>query len=339
MNFKRVPRVLDPQELMDYAFSRASREARRYSPKERRGLRRVKKREERRIVVAGSSVRRYLNRILARLPELGRLTPFYRELIDTIVGLEKLERSLRTLRWLTGKVERLEAEYARRVRTAGSEDEVHRLRREFYGRLASLLRKIEPELLFLRSARERLKNLPTVEDTFTVVIAGAPNVGKSSLLRCLTGAEPRVESYPFTTRQLLLGHLEHGHRRIQVVDTPGLLDRSFEEMRPEERQCILALRHLAGLVLFLFDITEACGYPLEEQLRIYRGVVENFSVEVVPVISKADLIDGRLLEKLRKEEPFSRALVCSAKTGQGVDGIIKKIISSHDEQIGLNTNS
>ncbi len=323
MNFKRVPRILDPQELMDYAFSRASREARRCSAG--RGLRGVKSREERRIVIAGSSVRRYLNRILARIPDLEKLSTFYRELIDVTADLEQFKHSLRSLRWLVGKLERMEREYVSRVRRAGSEEEVYRCRREFYGRVASLLRKIEPELEFLRDARERLKNLPTVEDIFTVVIAGAPNVGKSSLLRRLTGAEPRVESYPFTTRQLLLGYMEHRHMKIQVVDTPGLLDRSFEEMRPEERQSILALRHLAGIVLFVFDATESCGYPLEEQLRIYRAVRQNFGAQVVPVINKADLLQERHLRRLRSREPFHRALVCSAKTGEGIEELIRTI--------------
>jgi nucleolar GTP-binding protein len=322
MDFKRVPRILNSEELMDYAFSRASRKAKLTSVTGTK-LQRTKKREERRIIVAGSSVRRYLNRILTRIPRIEE--PFYSELIDILVGAEKFTRCLRSLRWLVGKVERLEREYVQRVRSARSTEEVHRHRREFYGRLASLLRKIEPELLFLREARERLKNLPRVESTFTVVIAGAPNVGKSSLLRCLTGAEPRVESYPFTTKQLLLGYFEHLSTRVQVIDTPGLLDRSFEDLSREEKQCILALKHLANLVLFLFDVTETCGYPLEEQLRIYEGVVKHFRVEVIPVINKADLLTEERLRKAREAEPLSRALVCSAKLGEGVSEIIKKI--------------
>jgi|Deesub1362A_J573_1020465.scaffolds.fasta_scaffold02591_5 nucleolar GTP-binding protein len=324
MNFKRVPRILDSKELMDYAFSRASREARRVSAPGAR-LQRVKKREERRITIAGSSVRRYLNRILMRIPRIEELTPFYYELIETLVGMEKFTHSLRSLRWMVNKIERLEREYTRKVRLARDEDEVHRHRKEFYGRLASLLRKIEPELLFLREARERLKNLPNVEDTFTVVIAGAPNVGKSSLLRRLTGAEPRVESYPFTTKQLLLGYFEHHHRRVQVIDTPGLLDRSFEEMRREERQCILALKHLAKLIIFVFDISETCGYPLEEQLRIYRSIAESFDVGIIPVINKADLLTLEALQEAAKQEPLGRALVCSAKEGTGISEIIEKI--------------
>jgi len=164
-----------------------------------------------------------------------------------------------------------------------------------------------------------------VEDTFTVVIAGAPNVGKSSLLRRLTGAEPRVESYPFTTKQLLLGYFEHHHRRVQVIDTPGLLDRSFEEMRREERQCILALKHLAKLIIFVFDISETCGYPLEEQLRIYRSIAESFDVGIIPVINKADLLTLEALQEAAKQEPLGRALVCSAKEGTGISEIIEKI--------------
>jgi len=331
MDFKKVPRILSAQELMDYAFSRASREAKRL-PAKGVGLQKVKRREERRIIIAGSSIRRYLGKILMRTPRIEELTPFYSELIEILVGREKLSRSLRSLRWLVGKVEKLEREYSEKVRRAGSEEEVHSHRRAFYGRVASLLRKIEPELAFLREAREKLKNLPSVENTFTVVIAGAPNVGKSSLLRRLTGAEPRVESYPFTTKQLLLGYFEYRYRRVQVIDTPGLLDRSFEEMRPEERQCVLALKHLANLVLFLFDVTETCGYPLEEQLKIYRGVAENLEVRVIPVISKADMLSSESLEEVKRCPPLDAAIVCSAVDGRGIAEIIKKIAEALDNE-------
>ncbi|WP_456474565.1 NOG1 family protein [Candidatus Pyrohabitans sp.] len=331
MNFKRVPQILNSEELMDYAFSKASKEAKRVSVSGSR-LGKIKKREVRRIKVAGSSIRRYLNRILLRIPQIDELSPFYYELIETLVGIEKFKKSLSSIRWIVDKIGRLEREYTRKVRTAGDEAEIHGYRKEFYGRVASLLRKIDPELIFLREVREKLKNLPTVENTFTVVIAGAPNVGKSSLLRRLTGAEPRVESYPFTTKQLLLGYMEYRHRRVQVIDTPGLLDRSFEDMKRVERQCILALKHLARLIIFVFDPSETCGYPLEEQLRIYRSITESFDVEVVPVINKADLLTEKALQEAKKIEPMDRALICSAKEGTGIDEIVARITGTVNDK-------
>ncbi|MFQ5881002.1 MAG: GTPase [Candidatus Methylomirabilales bacterium] len=53
-----------------------------------------------------------------------------------------------------------------------------------------------------------------------VVLVGGPNVGKSSLLRCLTNARPEVAEYPFTTRRPLPGMLEFENVKIQLVDLP-----------------------------------------------------------------------------------------------------------------------
>ncbi|NOZ82466.1 MAG: GTP-binding protein [Euryarchaeota archaeon] len=320
MNFKQVPRIPSSEELVEYAFSRARR---------RHRLGRAQGRwasERRRIVLASASVRRWLNRILARMPEVESLPPFYRELIDVLVDAEKLSRSLRSLRWASKKIERIEGDCLRRLGRAESAEEARRIRREFYGRAASVVRSIDGELAYLRDAREKLKNLPTFREMFTAVIAGAPNVGKSSLLRQLTGAEPRIESYPFTTTSLLVGYMRHGFREVQLVDTPGLLDRKPEEMNRAERQCMLALRHLAELVVFVFDPSESCGYTLEQQLRIHEGIASSLGLRMLRVVNKADLLQEEVLERLREREPFREAVVCSARLGEGIEMLRSRIL-------------
>ncbi len=320
MNFKQVPRIPTPEELIEHAFSRARRRHRlgraqgRWSP------------ERRRIVLASASARRWLDRILVRMRGVEELSPFYRELVDVLVGAEELERSLRSLRWASRKIERMEGECLRRLNRARSAEEARQIRREFYGRMASLLRSIGEELSYLRDAREKLKNLPSFRDVFTAVIAGAPNVGKSSLLRQLTGSEPRIESYPFTTTSLLVGYLRQGFREVQLVDTPGLLDRSPEEMNTAERQCMLALRHLAELVVFVFDPSESCGYTMEQQMRIHDAVASSLKVEMLRVVNKTDLLQKEQVEELRKREPFRSAVVCSARLGSGIEKLKSRIL-------------
>lgn len=68
--------------------------------------------------------------------------------------------------------------------------------------------------------------MPVVDlETPTLCLVGAPNVGKSSLVRILSTGKPEVCNYPFTTRGILMGHIVLNYQHFQVTDTPGLLKR------------------------------------------------------------------------------------------------------------------
>jgi len=61
----------------------------------------------------------------------------------------------------------------------------------------------------LLDLQRKLRSAPAVQlDTPAVVLVGAPNVGKSSIVRCISSATPEVNNYPFTTRGMTLGHVE-----------------------------------------------------------------------------------------------------------------------------------
>ena len=53
---------------------------------------------------------------------------------------------------------------------------------------------------------------------------------------------------------------------IQVIDTPGILDHSLEERNTIEMQAITALAHLRAAVLYVMDVSEQCGYNLNQQV-------------------------------------------------------------------------
>lgn len=319
MTFKRLPTILSADELAELAFSRASKEAR-LVPKKRipRHLR-AKRTEGKRVMAASETVIKKLNRI-SNVLDLDGLSPFYRELIDVSIGIKDLEMAKGALAWASKTIEKYERAYRYQIRIAKNEAEIYRLRKEFYGKLASVLKKINNRLKFLASASGKFKDLPSFEDTFTIVIAGPPNVGKSTFLQAMTGAEPKVDVYPFTTKQILVGHFEKRHIRYQVVDTPGLLDRRLKDRNPIERQAIMALKHLANVVIFIFDPSGTCGFPLEEQKKIYLDIKAAFDLPIIPVLNKSDLPSAR------KETMDGHA--CSAKDGTGVEEVIELIIKS-----------
>ena len=100
-----------------------------------------------------------------------------------------------------------------------------------------------------------------------------------------------VNHYPFTTKQIHVGHFVHRRLQYQMVDTPGLLDRPMEERNHIEMQAIAALENVGSLVLFLVDTSESCGTPLEEQMNLLDEVRSLLpETELMQVSSKADLL-------------------------------------------------
>jgi nucleolar GTP-binding protein len=52
--------------------------------------------------------------------------------------------------------------------------------------------------------------------------------------------------------------------KVQVIDSPGVLDRALEQRNTIEMQSITALAHLNSLIVFIIDISETCGYTIED---------------------------------------------------------------------------
>ena len=154
-----------------------------------------------------------------------------------------------------------------------------------------------------------LRSAPAVElDTPAVVLVGAPNVGKSSIVRYISSATPEVNNYPFTTRGMTLGHVEvfwsdneaiakaiipEGKRKgnvpapevmmgkyafsqlCQVMDSPGLLVRPDTKRNEMEELTLAAMKHLPTAVMYVMDFSGAAGdkcSSVKDQLQLRREV-------------------------------------------------------------------
>lgn len=320
--FKRLPVAPEPDELLVRAFRHASKAA---SAMRVRGkpLDVAKQREAKRIRAMGKTVMAALTNLVASTPSLSNLPPFYQELICALVDVNKMRKSLGAIDGTAKVVGKLEREHLRRLRFAGSPAGAAAIRRQAYGRISSVVRRAGGHLAFLREAAEKLVDLPSVHvDMLTIVIAGYPNVGKTTLLKQLTGSEPEIAPYPFTTKGLKLGYFERGHERYQVIDTPGLFDRPLEKRNPIERQAIAALRNLADVIIFVLDPSGTCGYEFEGQLHLIEDIRKTFvDVKVLAVANKADLLDGQQMDKVR--ESCGDVIFISATTGQGIPELEK----------------
>ncbi len=267
------------------------------------------------------TIRETLTTLVTATPSLSNLPPFYKELVAALVNVDDVRKSLGAIDGTAKIIRRLEREHIRKLRAVNSLGGTSAIRRQAYGRISSTVRRASDHLALLREAEGKLADLPSVFiEMPTIVIAGYPNVGKTMLLRRLTGSEPKIASYPFTTTGLNLGYFERGYKRYQVIDTPGLLDRPLEERNAIERQAIAALRHLADVVVFMLDPSGTCGYDFERQLHLLEDVRKTFS-NVTVVINKTDLLDEQRVREV--QELCKDAIFISATTGQGIPELEK----------------
>ncbi|MEM3444422.1 MAG: GTPase [Thermoplasmata archaeon] len=247
-------------------------------------------------------------------PIIEKLSPFEKELVEILIGCEKLHHALAAIKWCSQTVEKIAKETKEKLRRADAGD-IGKIKKEYYGRVTSVIKQVAPELDFLNKSRDALLQIPHIDVTLpTVVIAGFPNVGKSTLVKKISSAEPEIAPYPFTTKGLIMGHATLNLVKYQFIDTPGLLDRQLNERNNIEKQTILALRHLADIILFLIDPTGYSG-EVEAQEALLRNLQEEFRDAIFIVAeTKADLAR-------RKTE----RLVISAETGEGIGELLEEI--------------
>jgi len=309
MSFASIPPILKSQEYFDNAVKQANRRVVSARGKFKRTMSSIDKSknvELSRIELVNQHLQESLRRIIKTFPDIATLDPFYKELFRLNVEARQYRKSLAAVAWALERIHIIWSSTTRLIKHTDQIGSINAMRNAFYGRAVSVLEQIETDFVFLEKARKHFKKFPVVRTTMpTAVIAGFPNVGKTTLLSALTGSTPRIAPYPFTTQNIMIGYLD---KKIQIIDTPGLLDRPLDERNTIEHHAILALRHLATIILYLIDPTETCGYSLEEQVSLYEQISKTFEVPVTVVINKADMTTG-------KKVPFKDYILVSAKEG------------------------
>ncbi len=317
VNWRSIPTVLYPQEILDKAFSRASKQSDFVEDPDK--YHRVRKQMDRMVQSAADVIDSTLLKWVDKWPSLNALSQFDQALIDAAVGNDEYRKSLGTIQWAAEQVRKIAGETQRKILRLRNIEGFHQARRHAYGRFSSILDQVSPQILWLGEARDTLRHLPSLDPNEPcIVVAGSPNVGKSALISALSSGEPEVASYPFTTKQLHLGHFEHRRRAYQMVDTPGLLDRPMSERNRIELQAIAALEHIGDVLLFLIDSSPGATTPLDQQQHLLEEVSQLISERPMIVVhSKADLID---------EIPEDVQTPISAQTGQGLEELRARLI-------------
>ena len=173
-----------------------------------------------------------------------------------------------------------------------------------------------------------------------VGLLGLPNAGKSTLIRAVSGARPKVADYPFTTLYPHLGVVRVGeHRSFVMADIPGLI----EGAAAGAGLGIRFLKHLqrTRLLLHLVDIADPQADPVQSA-RAIVAELKKFSPELAArprwlVLSKSDLLTEEEAER-RAKAIYRRLryrgprLLVSGATGRGARELCEAIMRFLDEQ-------
>lgn len=291
----KIPTVLTADELMEKAFHRASKIYKNGT----NTLDTRKKTALAKVTAAGDIVVTALTGYVNKFPRMEKEGDFFPELVDIVIGIDRYKKALGAVNWCSAKTEKLKNDTLKDIRRTKDPEIIEATRRGFYGRLNSYVDRIADDLLFLQDAKNKFRKLPAIDPKVpTAVVAGFPNVGKSNLVTVLSTAEPEIAPYPFTTKGIIVGHIEDDWRKFQIVDTPGLLDREFEERNDIEKQAVLALRYLTDLMIFVIDPSETCGFKLEVQEKLLKNIQDSFKdVKIIVAESKSDVLkrdNGRI---------------------------------------------
>lgn len=174
-----------------------------------------------------------------------------------------------------------------------------------------------------------------------VGLLGKPNAGKSTLIRAISGARPKVADYPFTTLHPNLGVVRvEAHRSFVVADIPGLIEGAAEGAGLG----VQFLKHLSrtGLLLHMVDVAPPDGNDPVDDVRTIVRELEKFSTELGGrerwlVLNKMDLLpagehDELIRDIVQRLDWQGPVFAIAALARQGTDALVFAIMEHLEAQ-------
>jgi GTP-binding protein len=174
-----------------------------------------------------------------------------------------------------------------------------------------------------------LLELRTIADA---ALVGYPNAGKSTLLRKISAARPKVAAYPFTTLHPIVGVIKFpGYRRATIADIPGLIEGAHRGRGLGHE----FLRHITRcrILVFVIDVAGSEGRNPIEDLQNLRREIDLYDPTLssrswLVVANKMDLPDAKkYLKALQERFPKIEIIPTSAAMGEGMDALKETLAS------------
>ena len=320
--FEKIPTIPRYEDIVSKVTSRY----RKLLDSLRKHKVKVKEKEIRKLNLVHDILSSSLNTVVRKLPYVDSIHPFYRDLLDVLVGYDDYKKAVVRLARAIKLIDKIYREYLNLIKICDDPIEVKRLRKQGIGRMISVLKRNKKYINFLADNIAKLRRIPSIDpEKPTIIVAGMPQVGKSTLVKRISTAKTVIASYPFTTKSLVLGHLKVNHNVVQAIDTPGLLDRPLSKRNPIELQAIMALKHIKGVIVYLFGASINSYYTVDEQLNVLKDILSSFNKEIIVAINKIDEADKDKVEKITHELSkmgFNTVFKISALKGIGVNELL-----------------
>lgn len=318
-----LPMIEKPQKLLDFALSRGRKEASMY-PKQKTLFYTIKGKEIGRIDVVSEYIIEKLEKAVTNFPNVEELDPFNRELYECIINVDKTRQSL-ALIFSSAKIIKnlrrntiIELKEMRYV--FGNEKKALTVSKKFLGRLSSIMKNLNAPIELYNDSTKKLRELPKIDTTQECyILAGFPNAGKSTLMNKITESKPKIAPYPFTTQGLNVGFFTKKFLPIQVIDTPGLLDRPIKERNKIELKAIAAFQYLKGTILFVVDPLS----DLKAQINLFNETKKLFSDKPIwIVITKNDIASNEQIENTKNAFLGQKIIL----EGQGLNNLKEELL-------------
>eukprot|EP01029_Cantina_marsupialis_P013609 TRINITY_DN3016_c0_g1_i5.p1 TRINITY_DN3016_c0_g1~~TRINITY_DN3016_c0_g1_i5.p1 ORF type:complete len:543 (+),score=139.59 TRINITY_DN3016_c0_g1_i5:581-2209(+) len=299
-NFKTIPPILEASPLIDAVLTKTQRK----TPTvihEGKPISAIRKFYMRKVAFTSQTFVEKMDSILENFPRINDIHPFFGDLMATLYNRDHYKLALGQIQTAKNLITQISKIHVRLLKFGDSLYRCKTLKRAAIGRMCTLVKRLKATFSYLEEVRKHLQRLPSINpSTRTVLMTGFPNVGKSSFMNLVTRANVDVQAYEFTTKSLYVGHMDHKFLRWQVIDTPGILDHPLEERNVVEMQAVTALVHLQASVLFFIDISEQCGYSINQQASLFHSIKVAFTGK--PLIVVATKCDVTRLDDLEGEK-------------------------------------